>query len=93
MLKSNDGLTKSLQALHDCKLPTVDRLRLEMYLLRMKLNLIDFDVVEKCNHISDQEMENLYEEIKYLCSREVHDNEIMAVTLRLQALAEGKKKP
>jgi len=93
MLKLNDGLTKSLQALHDGKLPTVDRLRLEMYLLRMKLNLIDFDVVEKCNHISAQEMEDLYEEIKYLCSGEAQTNEIRAVTLRLQALAEDKKKP
>jgi hypothetical protein len=93
MLKSNDGLTKSLYALQDSTLPTVDRLRLEMYLLRMKLNLIDFDVVEKCNHISDQEMEDLYEEIRYLCSGEVQANEIRAVTLRLQALAESKNKP
>jgi hypothetical protein len=92
MLKSNDGLTKSLQALHDCKLPTVDRLRLEMYLLRLRLNLIDLDVVENCHQISDQEMEDLYEEIRYLCSGEAQVNKIRAVTLRLQALAEGKKK-
>ena len=88
-MESYDTLEKCLFELKYCKLPVVDKLRLEMYLIKVKLNLLDYHVTVKFTAARDSEIRELYDQISHICRHDGRAPGLPEVTARLKSLAEG----
>lgn len=95
MLKPYDMLTKCQSKLKKCEIPTIDRLQVEMNILRAKINLLDADreTLSNCSVISETEIKDLYGQICNLCSSEGKVSDVKEIILSLQKFAEDIKKP
>jgi hypothetical protein len=92
--KPYDLLNKCHVELRNSKLPTIDRLQLEMYILRAKIILLDDDSGAKSNYSikSEIEIKELYEQISNLCGPEGNVADVGAIVERMQRLIEEMKK-
>ena len=89
MLKSYEVVTRCQKEILNCELSKIDRLQLEMCLIRVKLALLAYDKDEtKCKN----EMNDIYDQICSLSRRGSNTKEIKGIVTRLQNLAKGMKK-
>ena len=83
-------ITKCQIEILNCELPTIDRLQLEMCLLRVKLALLDNNLNQTK---SEKEIRDIYDMICCLCAQDNTTKDIPGIVSRLQHLAKGTKMP
>jgi hypothetical protein len=95
MLKPYDMLTRCQLVLKNCELPTIDKLQLDMYILRVKMILLDEDrkVRSIYSDNSETEIKDLYDQISSLCGPEGEVADVRRIVERMQSLVEDMKKP
>jgi hypothetical protein len=87
VLKPYGMLTMCQLELKKSKLMTVDKLQIEMNILRVKRSMIDYGVKENI----EEEIRKAYEEICRLSCSCGNENDVNAIILRLQNLIESMK--
>lgn len=93
MLKPYDMLTRCQVRLNDCELPAIDKVRLEMYIVRIKLNLLEYEAEVNSNYSDNGKIKDLYDQISHICRGDVNASDVREITLNLQNFSENMQKP
>jgi hypothetical protein len=88
MLKPYDMLTRCLLELKSCELPTIEKLMLDMYILRVKRNILYGDLGAKVlsGASYEKEIKSLYDQICCLSAPGGEAVDVEGLINRLQKL-------
>ena len=95
MLKPYDMLTRCQLELNNSDIPAIDKLQLDMYILRIKIILLDGNRGDRLIRTIKNELEikDLYQQICSLCGPEGKASDVGEIVLRFKNLTENMKKP
>ena len=93
MLKQYSILNRCLSELKKSGMPAMEKLKLEVELIRMKRILLDHEVEHLVRGVtaSGIEFNDLFDLIQYACSSQNTGGEIIRVTMHIQEIKEGIK--